>query len=215
MKLKAKDCVQVDYVARIKSTNKIFDVTSAEEAKKENIYNKEFKYGSKTVCIGKGHLIPRLEISLVGKEEGEKFKLEIKAEEAFGKLNPKLIKTIPTSQLLKQRIQPHPGMQINASGMNGVIRTVTQSRTRVDFNHPLAGKDLVYEVSILKLIKDPEQIIKGLANTLLNLDEKQIVIEKKDKKLDVKIKADVPDPIKKQFTDEVNSVLTETELKVA
>lgn len=213
MKIKKNDCVQIEYVARIKSNNNIFDLTDEKVAKENNLHNKTATYGPKLICIGRNHLLPGIEKQLEGKEENTELKIEISYKEAFGPRQKQLIKTIPTSQLTSQKINPFPGLQINASGMTGTIKSVSRGRTLIDFNHPLAGRDLIYEIKILKIIKEPNKIIKGLANALLNIPEKEIEIKKKEKDTDINIKKNLPEQIKKQFIKEVKEILKQINIK--
>jgi hypothetical protein len=73
-------------------------------------------------------------------------------------------------------------MPLSLDGNHGIGRTVDGGRVRVDFNHELAGKDIVYELEIVETIEDNEEKIKGLievyyGNPNLNFDEVTIDIE--------------------------------------
>jgi len=60
-----------------------------------------------------------------------------------------------------------PGMQLNIDGVVGTIKTVSGGRTLVDFNHPLAGKELLYKVKVnKKIIDDKEKLIGYLKLSL-------------------------------------------------
>ena len=53
-------------------------------------------------------------------------------------------------------------MQLNIDGVVGTVKTVTGGRTLVDFNHPLSGRELVYEVQVKKVVTDTQQKVKHL-----------------------------------------------------
>ena len=63
---------------------------------------------------------------------------------------------------IKEKINPMPGLPVNIDGIYGVIITVAGGRTIVDFNHPLAGKNVVYEINILRKVDDLNEKIKSL-----------------------------------------------------
>jgi len=76
----------------------------------------------------------------------------------------------------------YPGMRISAEGGEGKILTVNGGRVKVDFNHPLAGKDLIYEVEVTEIIEEPEEKIKSMielhySNPNVDLDKTEISIE--------------------------------------
>jgi glutamate racemase len=82
---------------------------------------------------------------LEGKEEEKEYTLDLKAKEAFGKRNPQMIRMIPTKMFHAQKINPAKGMQLSLDGQMVKIISVSSGRTLVDFNNPLAGKDIIYE----------------------------------------------------------------------
>ena len=54
----------------------------------------------------------------------------------------------------KQGMKPEVGMAITSDGTTGIIRSVSGGRVRVDFNHELAGKNLEYDIKVIKVIDD-------------------------------------------------------------
>lgn len=161
MKLKKGDFIEIDYIAKIKDENKIFDLTKEDVAKKENLYHKEHKYKPIIICLGYNDVIKGLDEELIGKELGE-YKIEIKAEKAFGKKTYDLIKLVPNSIFAKENIRPFPGLQVNIEGIIGIVRSVSGGRSLIDFNHPLSGKDLIYEVEVKRIINDVNEKLKSL-----------------------------------------------------
>lgn len=212
--IKKGDFIEIEFTGRTKETNKIFDLTSEELAKKENLYNPEYEYGPRIICIGQKHVIEGLDKALEEKNENQSFTLELKPEQAFGKKDPKLIKTVPTETLKKQNINPIPGLQINASGILGTIRTVTPGRTTIDFNHPLAGKSLIYEVKINKIITDTKEKLQGLISALLRLRKKDYSLELKEKIAEIKV-TNIPDQIKEEFKTKAKELIPDIEITFA
>jgi FKBP-type peptidyl-prolyl cis-trans isomerase 2 len=63
------------------------------------------------------------------------------------------------SAFKKQQMRPFPGLQVNIDGFMGVIKTVSGGRVIVDFNHPLAGRDVMYEVMVKRVVTDAKEKI--------------------------------------------------------
>ncbi|MBD3355353.1 peptidylprolyl isomerase [Candidatus Woesearchaeota archaeon] len=201
--IKKGDFVQVEYTGRLKEEDMVFDTTSKEEAKKAGMDSQQQNFGPVTVCIGEGQLIPGLEKELEGKETGNEYKIKLKPEQAFGKKNAQLIKTIPSSAFKKQNIVPQPGMQVNIDGSIGIIKRAGGGRCLVDFNHPLSGKDVVYDVKLNNIITDDKEKIKSYISLALN--RKDISVDVKDKKAEIRTEKELP----KQVTEKLSEKLKE------
>src|SRR4030042_131721 len=152
--LKKGDFIELDYTGRIKDDKIVFDTTVEQIAKDSRIHSSKYKYGPVIICIGEKHLVEGLDDALIGKNLG-KYTVEVKAEHAFGKKSAELLKLIPLKLFSKDNVRPFVGLEVNVDGMLGIVRSVSGGRIIVDFNHPLASKDLVYEVEIKRLVIDP------------------------------------------------------------
>lgn len=198
MALKEHDFVELDYTGRLKEDKSIFDTTDEKVAKANGMKG---SFGKITICLGKGHLLQGLEKKLIGKELGTHH-IELSADEAFGKKNAKLMNLIPTQNFIKQGIQPQPGMPVQIDGMMGTIRAVTGGRTIVDFNHPLAGKDVSYDVTLHQVITDAGQKVASLVKVLLN-QEPKVTVAKDD--VTVSLKEELPKQIADELAKEISA----------
>lgn len=153
--MKKGDFVKIEFLGRVVGTNEIFDLTSEETARKEGIHNPNARYGPVLVILGAGMVIPGVEKELETMKIGEEREFNVKPEQAFGSRNPKLIRIISMSKFIDQKINPVPGIFVNIDGMHAKVQSVSGGRIRVDFNHPLAGKELHYKVKVLVEIKTP------------------------------------------------------------
>ena len=102
--------------------------------------------------IGKGQIIPGLEKALVGMSEGESGDIMVPAAEAYGEVNEEAKQTLPKEQF--EGVDLKEGMTLYGQGENGETVQVTvtsfdDKEVNVDFNHPLAGKDLMFSVTVL------------------------------------------------------------------
>jgi peptidylprolyl isomerase len=204
--IKEKDFVEIDYEGRITGTTAVFDLTDEAKAKKLKIHQKTSLYGPKIFCVGKNYLLAKLETSLVGKKEGDEYEVDLTSEESFGKKLPELIRTIATSEFLKQKIQPYPGLQVTLMGRNGLIKSVSRGRTLVDFNHPLAGRNVTYKIKVLSIVKDDEKKLKGLIQTLLNIKEPKIENKEGTFKINEKIAKPIQDTFLKELKETIPSI---------
>jgi len=155
--MKKGDFVEIDFVGRIVTTGEIFDLTSEEEAKKEGIYNPKQKYRPSLVILGSGMAVPGVEKRLERMEIGQEDEFTLAPEEAFGQRNLKLVRIVSMAKFLKEKINPVPGMFVDIDGMQTKVLSVAGGRVRVDFNHPLAGKQLKYKVKVVRGITDPTE----------------------------------------------------------
>lgn len=203
MKLKKGDFIEIEYTGKVKETGEIFDLTSEEEAKKNNIYNPKAHYGPVIICIGQNDILKGLDTQLIGKEKGE-YTIEISPENGFGKKNPKLMKIVSTNIFKKQKIAPFPGLRLNMDGLLGTIRSVSGGRTIVDFNHPLAGRNLIYKIKINQLITKPEEKLRGFIQLHLG---KSVKSELKDNCAIIHI--DLPEPVQKEIEKKLKNTIKE------
>ncbi|WP_295418550.1 peptidylprolyl isomerase [Sulfurovum sp.] len=101
---------------------------------------------------GKGHIIPGLENALAGMSKGESADIMVKAAEAYGEVNPEAQQTLPIEQF--EGVDLKEGMTLYGQGEDGQTVQVTvtsfnDKEVNVDFNHPLAGKDLMFSVTVV------------------------------------------------------------------
>jgi FKBP-type peptidyl-prolyl cis-trans isomerase SlyD len=192
MKVAKKDVIRLHYTGKIKETGEIFDTTYEDVAKEAGIYNEKGIYGPVPIAVGAGHVIKGLDEALEGLEVGKKHTIELPPEKAFGKRDPKLIKTFTIGQFRRQGIYPFPGLDVeietdSGTKLKGRIISVSSGRVRVDFNHPYAGKTVIYEVEILEKIDDPIEKVKALIELRIpriDFEKVQIEVGENDVKID-------------------------------
>ncbi|MBI4448924.1 peptidylprolyl isomerase [Candidatus Woesearchaeota archaeon] len=192
MVLKTGDFIELDYTGRLKENNAVFDTTNVELAKTSGIFSPKTHYGSIIICLGEGMLLRGLDTNLVGKGIG-KHTVPLGPTEAFGNKDVKHIQMIPASKFKEQNIQPYPGLQLNIDGMIGTIKTAGGGRILVDFNHPLAGKDVVYEVDVKRVVTDKAEQIKTLLHSGFSIHVENLEINADS--ATITLKQDMPSEI--------------------
>jgi FKBP-type peptidyl-prolyl cis-trans isomerase 2 len=211
MPIKANDFVEIEYTGIVKDSGLIFDTTDEKIAKEHEL--PKAQYGPVVVVIGQGQLLKGLEEQIIGKEPGN-FKVELAPEKAFGKKNAKLIQMVPAKKFVDQKIQPVPGLQLNIDGMVCTIRQVTGGRVMVDFNHPLAGREIVYEVKVKGIVTDKKEQLKAVFAMLLNLAPEKMEIE--GTKAKIELKQELPKEIVPELQKKVKELTgIDAEIKTA
>ncbi|MBE2258902.1 MAG: FKBP-type peptidyl-prolyl cis-trans isomerase [Rhodobacteraceae bacterium] len=120
-------------------------------------YVSTFELSPATLQMGSGQLAETLEHCLIGLSAGERRVFELAAENAFGPHNPRLIERIA-----RHALPPEVELKVNslvefsspddAGSFAGFLRELTDSSALFDFNHPLAGKTIVFEVEVIAIM---------------------------------------------------------------
>lgn len=118
-----------------------------------------FKDRPATLSLGVGQLAEFLEQRLIGLAEGSHQVFDLAPEEAFGQRNPELIQRISTESLRANASDDHfePGDLVdfpapNGARFAGVLKEIDDKSALFDFNHPLAGRALRFEVKLLGVL---------------------------------------------------------------
>ena len=103
---------------------------------------------------GSGQIIPGLERALEGLKSGDEKKVHVGPDDAYGPIQPQAILQVPREQIQEENLEV--GMILsarNAEGqtMQGIVTGFDETAVTVDFNHPLAGKELYFEITIVDI----------------------------------------------------------------
>ena len=167
MAVKLHDFVAIDFLGKVKETGEVFDITKEDDAKKHQLHNPKNAYQPLTICVGERHVVEGLDEFLVGKESEKEYTIALPAEKAFGKRDPKLLRLVPLSTFNEHKIRPEPGLHINLDGMIATVRSVSGGRVILDFNHPLAGKEIEYQFTVKSVVTDTKEKLKALITFLM------------------------------------------------
>ncbi len=162
MTFKKGDFILINYLATVKETGEVFDTTIEETAKKENLYKEGEIYEPKLIVIGEGWVLKELDENLAKMELSKTSTVEISPEKAFGERDPNKMKRVPLRQLTAKGINPSPGMRVEHNGKMASVRTLGAGRVLLDFNPPLAGKTLIYQVTVNKRLRTKREKTKSL-----------------------------------------------------
>lgn len=124
------------------------------------LIDSNFERDPATFTVGDGNLLQGFEQAIFGLQEGDRKTVVIKPEHGFGQRNPNNVQEIPRGQF-DAGLALEEGLVLSFADaqkteLPGVVKRFNDDVVTVDFNHPLAGRDIVFEVAILKI--EPAQI---------------------------------------------------------
>lgn len=138
--VKENDTVKVHYTGKL-SSGEVFDSSVDREPL-------EF-------TLGKGQIIPGFEKEVIDMKVNEKKSFDVTSEEAYGDVRKELIQEVPKTNLPPD-IKPEVGMGLVSKTPEGQEMQLTVAEVKdesivVDANHPLAGKDLTFEIEVVEI----------------------------------------------------------------
>ncbi|MBY8997467.1 MAG: peptidylprolyl isomerase [Candidatus Thorarchaeota archaeon] len=157
-----KSLVYIDYSATTKDDGVVFDTTMEQVAKDSEIYKEKDRYEPMLVAIGWNWLLGALEEELIGMKVADSKTVEVPPEKGAGERDPSKVKMVAKAKLAKHKHQPVKGQQITFGNERGVITAVLGRKVRIDFNSPLAGKTLVFDVTLRSIISDPSDKLRAV-----------------------------------------------------
>jgi FKBP-type peptidyl-prolyl cis-trans isomerase SlpA len=109
-----------------------------------------------TFRMGDGSLVHGLELGLYGLKPGDTQRLRLEPEQAYGLRDPQKVHRLPREQF-SDAIQPEPGLIIgfdtpDGEAIPGAVLAVSDDSVEVDFNHPLAGHVITFDVEIIDVV---------------------------------------------------------------
>ncbi|MBL26467.1 MAG: peptidylprolyl isomerase [Rhodospirillaceae bacterium] len=139
--VKSGDTVKVHYTGRLDDGTQ-FDTSSGREPLE--------------LTVGSGNIIPGFENSVIGMSPGDTKTVTVPSGEAYGDHRPDMVQTVSRDQIPPE-VEVAPGVQLRASNQNGqpfllTVVDVSDDSVTVDANHPLAGKDLTFDIELVEIV---------------------------------------------------------------
>jgi len=116
--------------------------------------------------LGKGHIIPGLESEIAKLAQGDRAEIKVAAVDAYGAYDDEAVQSLPKEQFAG--IELSEGMTLYGQGEEGqtvqvTVKSFDDENVNVDFNHPLAGKDLLFAVNITEVREaTPDEVLSGV-----------------------------------------------------
>ncbi|HYY91529.1 MAG TPA: FKBP-type peptidyl-prolyl cis-trans isomerase [Candidatus Dormibacteraeota bacterium] len=190
MPTKPGDFLLVNYTLKVKESGQTVDTTYDVVAKESHLHREDSSYGPRFIILGEGWLPKGLEDSLVGVDVGKQTTIELSPEKGYGARDPAKMRLVPLRRFREKQIDPVPGAEVDLDGRPAVVRAVGAGRVQVDYNHPLAGRTLIYDVSIEKVLEDEsEKILNVISKRIPEVDKTKFEVNKQGSELTI----DVPE----------------------
>jgi peptidylprolyl isomerase len=187
MAVKPGDFLLVNFTLKVKESGETVDTTYDAVAKDAHLHQHDTTYGPRFIILGEGWLPKGLEDSLVGADIGKQTTVELPPEKGYGARDPAKMRLVPLRRFREQGV-PNPGAQIELDGRPAIVRAVGAGRVQVDYNHPLAGRTLIYDVSIEKVVEDDnEKVLNIISKRIPEVDKTKFNIEKNGTELTVEV----------------------------
>ncbi len=188
MSLKNGDFILVNYTLKIKETSETVGTTLENVAKEAKLYRGEEHYEPFFIIVGEGWVPKGLDEALLGLEVGKPATVELPPEKAYGLRDPKKLRLVPLRKFTADGLTPVPGLQVNMDGKTAQIRSVGAGRVQVDYNHPFAGKTLIYDLTVEKTIESEEDKVRNLVHKRIpTVEEEKFAIKIQQGKLEIEI----------------------------
>jgi FKBP-type peptidyl-prolyl cis-trans isomerase SlyD len=203
--IKKHDFVILSYTGRLQDGT-VFDTTEKSIAEENNMPTEKATFKSPTICVGEKQVLPGLDDDLEGKEVGKEYTITLQPEKAFGKRDIKKMKIVPISTFKEHKVQPQPGLQIDVDGERGTVTRVAGGRIIVNFNHPLAGKEVIYKYTATKLISDLSEKVKAFLSVAIGLPQDKIDVKAEGEKAEVTLPMEFPVQLTQLLSKKLSNV---------
>ena len=179
--------ILVDYTAKVKDTDEVFETTIEAEAKKHSIHDANVKYQPKLVSVGESWVIKGLDEALANSKVGDKTSVEVTPDKGFGERDSGKVRMIALRKLGEDADKVSVGDTVEIDQKTGIIRFIGSGRVQVDYNHRFAGKTILYDVNILKALETDDEKINGMLKRHMPVDDSKLVFKKTGTSLDITI----------------------------
>jgi peptidylprolyl isomerase len=179
--------ILVDYTAKVKDTDEVFETTIEAEAKKHSIHDANVKYQPKLVSVGESWVIKGLDEALANSKVGDKTSVEVTPDKGFGERDSGKVRMIALRKLGEDAEKVSVGDTVEIDQKTGIIRFIGSGRVQVDYNHRFAGKTILYDVNVLKALETDDEKINGMLKRHLPVDDSKLVFKKTGTSLDINI----------------------------
>ncbi len=185
--------ILVDYTAKVKDTEEVFDTTIEEDAKKHSIHEQNFKYMPKLVSIGEVSypVLKGLDEALAKTAVGDKLTIEVTPDKGFGERDSGKVRMIPIRKLGEDAERVSVGDSIEVDNKKGIIRYIGSGRVQVDYNHRYAGKTILFDVNVIKSLDSPNDKIDSILKNRLPVEDTKIAFDLKDKEVNITIPEEI------------------------
>ena len=144
------DTVYVNYVGKFENGT-VFD-TNIESAAQNASLPPRDSYAPLSFVVGAGQMIKGFDDAVVGMRQGESKTITLQPQDAYGQWDPSQVISFPRSQINATDLTVGSALY-SANGGMGTVTAISGQNVTVDFNHPLAGKTLIFTIDMMRVDK--------------------------------------------------------------
>jgi len=186
--VKNGDFILANYTLRVKETGETVGTTLESVAKEKKLYRGEEHYEPFFIIVGEGWVPKGLEEALPNLEIGKANTVELPPDKGYGIRDPKKIRLVPLRKFATEGVTPVPGLQVTIDGKTAQVRSVGAGRVQLDYNHPFAGKTLIYDITLENVIESEDEKVRNLVHKRIpSVDQQKFLIKIEDGKLQVEV----------------------------
>jgi len=179
MELKKNDFIELEF--DLYANDKLVQTTNEKLGKEAGL--KQEKYGPSVIVVGYGFMFKALDDDLIRSSTEGKKTLEVKSSEAYGPRKKDMIKVFPKSAFDEHKMRPIVGVVYDFNGMFGTVKSVIGGRVMVDFNNPLAGRDVKVVYSVKSKIDDIGRKVAYVLELVFKVPTNMFNVKVKDKEV--------------------------------
>ena len=180
--------ILVDYTAKIKDTDQIFETTIKADAEKHNVFEPDLTYTPKLISIGDlaYPVLKGFDEALAKTSVGDKLTVEVPPDKGFGERDTGKIRMIPIRKLGDDADKVSIGDTIDIDAKVGIVRYIGSGRVQVDFNHRHAGKTIIYDANVVKSLETDYDKIAAILTFHLSFEDSDM-LDLKDNEANITI----------------------------
>lgn len=171
------DIVRVTYTAHIPDTGRVIDTTDTEVADEADIAGIEAD-GPIAVVLGEGHLFEPVEEAIKEGGIGDSRRVTVEADDGFGEVDPTDHTHIDIDRIPDD--QRERGARLTYNGRTGFVESLDEEGATINFNHPLAGMAIEYDLTVQERIEEPLERVRAVLQLYDLADEVEISFDTLD-----------------------------------
>jgi peptidylprolyl isomerase len=186
--VKNGDFILANYTLKVKESGETVGTTLESVAKEKKLYRGEERYEPFFIIVGEGWVPKGLDEALTNLEIGVATTVELPPEKGYGVRDPKKVRLVPLRKFAAEGVTPVPGLQVNLDGKTAQVRSVGAGRVQVDYNNPFAGKTLIYDITLEKIVEAEDEKVRNLVHKRISsVDQQKFSIKIESGKLQVEV----------------------------
>lgn len=180
-----------ELTAKVQETGEVIDTTNETIAKEAKIFSESEAYSPRLFIIGSDDAPKPLMDALKEAELGASRQVVVPPEQGYGLRDPSKVRILPLRRFANVK-DLDVNSRVEVDGKMGVVKSITSGRVSVDFNPPLAGRTIVYDVKVQSAIEgDVERMRALIGRRFPKVDKETFDIRIQDSAVEVKLPEEV------------------------